>query len=249
MLSGPNDFSKADTMAMGARRLTVDIWSDVVCPWCWIGLTRLEKALVGFADRDAITVKHHSYRLMPGQPPLPVSEIVSRRMGGTAADAARMFAEVEATAAREGLTYHLSDGVTGDTLDAHRLLKLAETEGRGVATLKRFYRAYLTERLSVFDHASLSTLAIEAGLDEARVREVLAGSEFQAEVDADQRALNSLGGNGVPFFIIGDKYGISGAQPVEAFSQALARAWAELPPRPEILAEGEVCGPDGCAAP
>lgn len=230
-------------------KLTVEIWSDVVCPWCWIGLTRLEKALSGFAHREEVSVVHHAYRLMPGQPPLPVEGMVARKMGGSAADAARMFAQVEAVAAEEGLTYHLAGGVTGDTLDAHRLVKLGEAGGRGLDVLKRFYRAYLTERRSVFDHDSLLDLAVEAGLDRDRAHAVLSGTEFQTEIDVDQQALNALGGNGVPFFVIGGKYGISGAQPTQAFAQVLEKAWAEQPARPEIFADGAVCGPDGCEAP
>ncbi|KPH62108.1 DsbA family oxidoreductase [Novosphingobium sp. ST904] len=226
--------------------LIVEIWSDVVCPWCWIGLTRFEKALERFAHHAQVETKHHSYRLMPGQPPLPVAEMVRRKMGGGPAEAARMFAHVEATAAADGLTYHLADSVTGDTLDAHRLIKLGSSEGLGIAMLKRLYRAYLTEQMSVFDHDILLHLAAETGLDPARAQKVLNGDEFHAEIEADQRALNALGGNGVPFFLIGGKYAISGAQPVAAFAQALDRAWAERPLQPLIVAEGPVCGLDGC---
>lgn len=233
-------------MAQNTARLTVDIWTDVVCPWCWIGLTRFEKALAGFAHHEHVAVVHHAFRLMPGQPPLPVAEAIARKMGGGPEDAARMFSHAEATAAAEGLSYHLAGGVTGDTLDAHRLIKLAEAEGRGAEMLKRLYRAYLTERLSVFAHDSLTRLAVEAGLDPARVAEVLAGSEFRAGIEADQRNLNAIGGNGVPFFVIGGSYGISGAQPVEIFAKALDKAWSELPSPIQTFAAGATCGPDGC---
>ncbi|OYW17052.1 MAG: hypothetical protein B7Z52_07385 [Burkholderiales bacterium 12-64-5] len=224
-------------------KLTVEIWSDVICPWCWIGVTRLSKALRAFGRPDQVTVVHHAFRLMPGAPPRAVEEVVSAKMGIARERAAIVFAEVEAVAASEGLTYRLAGTFTGDTLDAHRLVKLAEAKGRGHEGLETFYRGYLSEQASVFERESLLDLAEKAGLDHEEAAAVLDGNAFLAEVDADQRSLQALGGNGVPFFLIGGKYAISGAQPQATFLKALQQAWEE---RPVTIERGNVCGPDGC---
>ncbi|MFC3061595.1 DsbA family oxidoreductase [Paenirhodobacter populi] len=234
-------------MATNTQGLAVEIWSDVVCPWCWIGATRFARALSGFEHRDRVAVTHHAYRLMPGMAPRPVEEIVAAKMGLPASQAGAVFRQVEEAAAGEGLEYHLAGTLTGDTLDAHRLIKLAAQEGRANAMLLRLYRAYLSEKVSVFDHASLLALAAETGIDRDRAQAVLKGDAFGAEVERDQLTLQRLGGNGVPFFLIGGKYAVSGAQSPEVFAQALEKAWADMPARPEVLADGAVCGPDGCA--
>jgi predicted DsbA family dithiol-disulfide isomerase len=142
----------------------------------------------------------------------------------TAAQVAGLDARMEQTAAAEGLEYHLGDGVTGNTLDAHRLLHLAADRGRQDAALERFYRAYFTEGRSLFDDTSLSALAIAAGLDAADVSTVLAGDRYAAAVANDIREAQALGANGVPFFMFDHRFGVSGAQESDVFSQVLARA-------------------------
>lgn len=232
-----------------AQTLTVDVWSDVICPWCWIGLTRFEKALAGFEHRDRVKVVHHAYRLMPGAKPRPVRDVIAGRMNVSPSQVPAVLKQVEDVAASEGLTYRLADTSTGDTLDAHRLIKLAETKGFGHAMLVRLYRAYLSEVISVFDAESLAALAAEVGLDADEARAVIADRAYQAEIDEDQRQLQSLGGSGVPFFVIGGKLAVSGGQPSEVFARALTQGWASLPVPPVVFNEGAVCGPDGCEAP
>jgi predicted DsbA family dithiol-disulfide isomerase len=142
----------------------------------------------------------------------------------TAAQVEALDARMEQTAAVEGLEYHLEDGVTGNTLDAHRLLHLAADRGRQDAALERFYRAYFTEGRSLFDGASLTALAVEAGLDERDVHDVLAGDGYTTAVATDIREAQALGANGVPFFVFDNRFGVSGAQASDVFSQVLARA-------------------------
>lgn len=224
-------------------KLTVEIWSDVICPWCWIGLSRLKNAIGTFEHAGQVAITHHSFRLMPGARPRPVEEVIAAKMGLPAHQASSVFRQVEQVASSEGLNYRLAGTLTGDTLDAHRLIKLAQTQGRGSDMLERLYRACLSEQVSVFERDSLLALALEVGLDRNEAAASLDGDRFRADVEADQRGLQALGGNGVPFFLIGGKVAVSGAQPKETFLHALRKGWDA---RPMDFAEGGVCGPDGC---
>jgi predicted DsbA family dithiol-disulfide isomerase len=138
-----------------------------------------------------------------------------------------MNARMEQTAAEEGLHYDLAGGVTGNTFDAHRLLHLGLDRGRQDEVIERLYRAYFTEKRSIFDHDSLTELAADAGFDRDEVRQMLAGNDYAAAVERDVDEARRLGATGVPFFVIDRRYGISGAQPPHVFSQALGRAWAD----------------------
>ena len=142
----------------------------------------------------------------------------------TVAQVQALDAQMVETAAAEGLEYHLGDGDTGNTLDAHRLIHLAADRGRQDAALERFYRAYFTEGRSVFDAASLAALAVEAGLDAGDVATVLTGDDYATAVANDIREAQAMGANGVPFFVFDHRFGVSGAQASEVFSQVLARA-------------------------
>jgi predicted DsbA family dithiol-disulfide isomerase len=207
--------------------MRIDIWSDVVCPWCYVGKRRFERALAAFEDRGDVEVVHRSFQLDPARPQGQTQKRREMLMGKyrlTAAQVEGLDARMEQTAAAEGLEYHLGDGVTGNTLDAHRLLHLAADRGRQDAALERFYRAYFTEGRSLFDPASLTALAVEAGLDGGEVGTVLAGDDYAAAVANDIREAQALGANGVPFFVFDRRFGVSGAQASEVFSQVLARA-------------------------
>jgi predicted DsbA family dithiol-disulfide isomerase len=207
--------------------MRIDIWSDVVCPWCYVGKRRFERALASFEDRADVEVVHRSFQLDPARRPGQTQKRREMLMGKyrlTAAQVEGLDARMEQTAAAEGLEYHLGDGVTGNTLDAHRLLHLAADRGRQDAALERFYRAYFTEGRSLFDAASLTALAVEAGLDGGEVGTVLAGDDYAAAVANDIREAQALGANGVPFFVFDRRFGVSGAQATEVFSQVLARA-------------------------
>jgi predicted DsbA family dithiol-disulfide isomerase len=207
--------------------MRIDIWSDVVCPWCYVGKRRFERALDAFEDRAEVRVVHRSFQLDPTRPKGETQkrrEMLMSKYHLTAPQVEALDRRMEQTAAADGLEYHMGDGVTGNTLDAHRLLHLAADRGRQDAALERFYRAYFTEGRSLFDEASLTALAVDAGLDEHDVRQVLAGDTYAADVAADIREAQALGANGVPFFVFDHRFGVSGAQAIDVFSQVLARA-------------------------
>ncbi|HZI81246.1 MAG TPA: DsbA family oxidoreductase [Vicinamibacterales bacterium] len=207
--------------------MRVDIWSDIVCPWCYLGKRRFERALAAFEDRAEVEVVHRSFQLDPTRPKGQTQkrrEMLMSKYHLTAAQVQTMDVRMEETAAADGLEYHLGDGVTGNTFDAHRLLHLAGARDRQDATLERFYRAYFTEGRSLFDDDSLRALAVESGLDAADVAGVLAGDTYADAVAADIREAQALGANGVPFFVFDNRFGVSGAQATDVFAQVLARA-------------------------
>ena len=234
----------------------IEIWSDVVCPWCYIGKRRIENALAGFEHADEVEVHWRSFQLDPGAPTEPTESaaaMIARKYGQSAAGAQQMQDRVEAVAAEEGLVYRLSQTLHLNTVDAHRLIHLAHEQGGNELqgrVKEALLKAYFTDARNVADHAVLREVALAAGLEPTRVDEVLASREFEAEVHADAEQAQAYGATGVPFFVIDQKYGVSGAQPTEVFTQVLEKAWSASHPRIEVLATGdgaEACGPDGCA--
>ncbi len=210
--------------------MRIDIWSDLVCPWCYIGKRRFETALAAFPDRDDVTVVHRAFQLDPTMPKGQLfrhRDVLMRKYRMTGPQVAEAQERLVRVAAEEGLEYHLAEAQTGNTLDAHRLVHLADAQGNQDAVIERFFRAHFTEGRSLFDHESLASLAEDAGLEGAR--DLLASDRFASEVVADHQEANALGANGVPFFVLDNRYAISGAQGAQAFADALARA-AEEPP-------------------
>jgi predicted DsbA family dithiol-disulfide isomerase len=212
----------------------IEIWSDVVCPWCYIGKRRLERALGQFEHADEVEVAWRSFQLNPDTPPgtaVPTPDYLARRFGP---QAKAMTGRVAELAAEEGLDFDFDAALTVNTLDAHRLLHLAADLGIGDAAKERLLRAHFTEGADLSDHQTLTRLLGEVGADSERVRAVLAGTEYADTVRADIEQARRLGANGVPFFVIDRKYGISGAQPAGTFLQALRTAYAgeTAPPRP-----------------
>ena len=210
--------------------MRIDIWSDLVCPWCYVGKRRFEQALAAFEHSDAVEVVHRSFQLNPSAPKgetAPRRDVLKAKYGLTDAQADQMDAKMERTAAEAGLEYHLAGGLTGNTFDAHRLLHLARDRGLQDAAIERFYRAYFTERRSLFDRESLVTLAVEAGLTRQEVQSVLEGDAYADAVKADGEEARAAGANGVPFYVIDGRYAVSGAQPAHVFVETLARAWAD----------------------
>ena len=233
--------------------MKVEIWSDVVCPWCYIGKRRIENALAEFGHADEVEVHWRSYQLDPGAPTEPTetsTAMIARKYGQSPDGAKQMQDRVEAVAAEVGLVYRLSQTLHLNTVDAHRLIHLAHQQGgndlQGRAK-EALLAAYFTEARNVADHAVLRDVAVGAGLDAVRVDEVLGSREFETYVQSDIEQAQAYGATGVPFFVIDQKYGVSGAQPAEVFTQVLERAWSESHPQIEVLATGEECGPDGCA--
>jgi predicted DsbA family dithiol-disulfide isomerase len=210
--------------------MRVDVWSDLICPWCYLGKRRLERALAGFEHRAQVEVVHRAFELDPARPRDRTFDRVAslaEKYGLTETRARAMEEEMERRASGDGLEYHLLGGVVGNTFDAHRLVHLARARGSEGTVLERLYRAHFTENRSIFDPASLAALGAEAGLDLEEARRALDGDAHAAEVRADERTAHELGVTGVPFFVLGGRYAVSGAQPPEVLGQALERAWAE----------------------
>lgn len=208
--------------------MLVEIWSDVVCPWCYVGKRNLEAALAEFPHADEVTIAWRSFELDPTTPKrveLSMDEVLARKYGMSpeqATDANRRMTEL---AASVGLDYHLDQVQIGNTFDAHRLLHLAADEGLGGALKERLLRAYFTEGRAISDPDVLSALAADVGMDGARVADVLAGDEFAAEVRADEARAMELGSTGVPFFVFDERLGVPGAQPPDVLLRLLNRAW------------------------
>ena len=207
--------------------MKIEIWSDVVCPWCYIGKRRLERALTEFEHADQVAIAWRSFQLNPEAPrgeAVPTGEYLARRFGP---QAAQMTARVAEIAKGEGLEFDTSRALSVNTLDAHRLLHLAADLGMADAAKERLLHAHFMEGADLSDPDTLVALMQEAGADPDRARGVLDGDDYSGDVLSDISEAQALGATGVPFFVIDRKYGISGAQPAETFLQALRAAWTE----------------------
>ena len=228
--------------------MDVEIWSDVVCPWCYVGKRQFEEALGRFGHADGVTVSWRSFELDPSSPTevgMSMDRILERKYGMSADQAQAANQKMTALAAGVGLEYHLDRVRAGNTFDAHRLIHLAATHGLGGAMKERLLAAYFTEGRSVGEHATLTELATEVGLDPVETSEMLAGESFAAEVRADEARATALGATGVPFFVIDETYGVAGAQGADALLGALERAWAET--HPLTVLTPEEAGPNDAA--
>jgi predicted DsbA family dithiol-disulfide isomerase len=226
----------------------VEIWSDIACPWCYIGKRRFEAALAGFEHRDDMTVTWRSFQLDPGAPAEREGELaqhLASKYGSSVEQARERQAQITALAAAEGLDFRFDRARAGNTFDAHRLVHLAAAHGVQDTMKERLMRAYLTEGALMTDHPTLARLAAEVGLPAREVAELLAGDRFAAQVREDARTGAALGITGVPFFVVDRAFGASGAQPPEVLRGLLEHAW-EARPRVEVPTTGESCGVDGC---
>jgi predicted DsbA family dithiol-disulfide isomerase len=210
--------------------MQVEIWSDVVCPWCYLGKRRFERALADFGHRDQVEVVHRSFELDPSAPPgvtTPTIDMLAAKYAMSPEQAHQAQRQMEERAAADGLTFRMSGLRSGNTRDAHRLLQLAKETGQQNELMERLQRAYFTDGESIFDHESLARLAAEAGLDPGEASDVLASGRYTDHVETDEKMAEALGATGVPLFVIDRKYGISGAQPPETITAVLDRAWTE----------------------
>jgi predicted DsbA family dithiol-disulfide isomerase len=226
----------------------VEIWSDIACPWCYIGKRRFEAALAQFEHRDDVRVTWRSFELDPAAPDERKGERAIRlaeKYAISVEQAREMERRMTETAAGEGLDFRLHLARSGATFDAHRLVHLAGEHGLQDAVKERLLRAYFSEGELLSDHDTLILLARELGLDEDEVREMLAGDRFADEVREDERTAVGLGISAVPTFVLDRAIGVSGAQPPEALLELLREGWARRSPAP-VIAGGEACGPDGC---
>ena len=232
-------------------KLRVDVWSDIACPWCFIGKRRLEAALAQFADSSQVEVVWHAFELDPSAPPerersQSYAERLAKKYGFAVAQAEARISQLTAVAKADGLDFDFEHIRPGNTFDAHRLVHLGSELGLQDEVKERFLSAYLTQGEAIGDRITLQRLALEAGLPEADVSRVLSGTDYAAEVRADEAQARELGINGVPFFVFDERLAVSGAQPAEVLLGALERAARERADEPVPLAEGAACGPDGC---
>jgi predicted DsbA family dithiol-disulfide isomerase len=206
--------------------LTVEIWSDVVCPWCYVGKRRFERALAAFEHRDDVEVTWRSFELDPGAPrerEHSPAEHLAGKYGMSVEQAESTHAQMTELAAGEGLEYHLERTRGGNSFDAHRLIHLAAEHGLGDEMQERLMRAYFTEGEAIGDPETLARLAAEVGVEPP------AGDAYADAVRADEQLAVSIGIQGVPFFVLNRRYGVSGAQPAELLLQALEKAWEDGP--------------------
>lgn len=210
--------------------MRVDIWSDIVCPWCYIGKRRFEAALAKFSHGAEVEVTFHSFELDPHSTRIHEGnhvEYLTKKYRIAPAQAQQMIDRVTRNAEEAGLEFHLEQARGGNTFDAHRLLHLARSHGKQAELKERFMRAYFTEGASIGDHEVLASLATEVGLAETETHDVLSSNRFAAETRGDEQIATELGISGVPFYVIGARLGLSGAQPPEVMLQALERGWRE----------------------
>lgn len=213
--------------------LTIEIWSDVVCPFCYIGKRELEGALARFAHRDSVRIVWKSFELDPGAPALSTENtyaMLSRKYGMTHEQAVERTRGVRERAAGLGLLYDFDKTVVGSSFDAHRLLQFAKTKGKGDAMKERLFKAYFTEGKHIADLATLVALAKEVGLNAAEVEAVLKSNAYTTEVRKDEEAARQLGISGVPFFAFDRRFAVSGAQTGDVFLRALEQAWVASAP-------------------
>jgi len=220
----------------------IEIWSDVICPFCYIGKTQLEAALAEVGAQA--TIEHKAFRLMPGDPVSTVEDMFARKYGQTPEQAQASKRNVEGTAAQAGLEFHITGTKVGDTTDAHKLLILAGDKGVQLPLLNRLYRAYFTETRDIFKRETLLELAVETGLDRQEAEAALDSAELKARVEADQRTAQNFNVRGVPFVVIDRKIAVSGAQGRPYFVGALRSAIANQPAQRKPA--GGVCDVDGC---
>lgn len=205
--------------------MQIEIWSDVICPWCYIGKRRFETALAQFAQRDRVSVIWRSFELDPNAPrryPGTLREMLAKKYGVSLQQAAAMNARVTEIAKEVGLDYHLEQARPGNTFDAHRLLHFAAAQAPDEGATERIMHAYFCEALPVGDRAALARLAPAFGIAEADAQALLASDGYGEAVRGDESRAAQLGITGVPFFVFADKYAVSGAQAVEVFAAALA---------------------------
>ena len=228
--------------------MKVEIWSDVMCPFCYIGKRRFEGALAQFAQGKDVEVVWRSFQLdpeMPAEAGKNINEYLAERKGWTLQYAQQVNSQVTTMAAEAGLKYDFDKAVVANSFDAHRFSHLAAKYGKGDAAEESLFKAYFTEGKNIADHAVLAQLGASIGLDAAEVTTTLAGNTYAREVQQDVEEAAALGARGVPFFVIDRKYAVSGAQPEDVFLQALTRAYNEQAATGEQDATGDSCSIDG----
>lgn len=233
--------------------MRIDIWSDIACPWCAVGKANLDTALAEFPH--PVEVVWRSFELDPGATDVREADyarLLARKYGTSDAGGQAMIDRMVATGRDAGVTLDFSAIKPGNTFDAHRVVHLGAARGLQNAVKERFLSGYLSEGVAISDHDEIARMAVEAGLDETEVRQVLASDAYSEDVRGDEQQAMDLGCSGVPFFVIGGRLAVPGAQSPATLLRALEKAW-ELT-APVVVVDGlgtgaDVCGPDGCAVP
>jgi len=232
--------------------MRVDIWSDVMCPFCYIGKRRFEAALASFNHKENIEVVWHSFQLDPDSKPQPDKDVytwLAERKGISLAQSKQMHERVVNMAKDAGLEYNFDKAVIANSFDAHRIAQYAKTQGKGDAIEEQLFRGYFTEGKDISNHEVLTDMCVSIGLDAAAVKAILSGNDFADAVHEDVNMASQLRINGVPFFVLNNKYGVSGAQESATFAQALNKAWEEYEQeQPQITVLGDdsaACEPGG----
>lgn len=226
--------------------MRIDVWSDILCPFCHVGRRHLELALTQFEHADEVDVVWHSFmldRAAPAEDPRSMPEILSAKYGVSEEQAVAQQERMAADAAAVGLDFQWERIVAGSSYDAHRLIHLARSLGLEARVTERVMRAWYSEGASIGDHETLVRLAVEAGLDEATVRALLESDEHGIDVRTDVALATQLGIGAVPTFVLDRRYAVSGAQPVDVLLDALRQAWELQGSEPEPSEQaGGCCG-------
>ena len=233
--------------------MKIEIWSDYACPYCYIGERQLEKALESFSGEESIDISYKGFELDPSasyETTSDTRERISEKYHISLEQAQQMIDRITEYAKSVGLDYNYGTTRYTNTFDAHRIAKYAETKGKGIEISEKLLHAYFTENKQMSDHKVLTDIAIKIGLDKLEVEDILKGEElkFAEDVRNDEYEASRLGIHAVPFFVINEKYSISGAQPQEVFEQAIEKALKEEKIEVDNLG-GMVCNSDGCSIP
>jgi predicted DsbA family dithiol-disulfide isomerase len=231
--------------------MKVEIWSDVVCPFCYVGKRKFENALGQFAHQADVQVEWKSFQLTPDFVPVPGESIhasLAKKKGVSEAEGRRMGDQMTLIAKEVGLNYDFDKTIPANTFLAHQLIHFADHQGQQGAMKERLFAAYYLEGQDINTIDNLVKLAAEIGLDADAARQALEAGTYANEVRRDEYEAQQIGVRGVPFFVFDDKYAVSGAQPSEVFAEVLGKVWEEAHPKvqPTMLADGPACGPDGC---
>ncbi len=236
--------------------MKIEVWSDYVCPFCYIGKRRLEEALASFPHRDKVEVEFKSFELDPHAnypKDASIHEILGKKYGTTFEEGKKMNDNMARQAETVGLTFNFDTAIPANTFLAHRFAKFAEIKGKAPELTERLLLAYFTESKDINDINTLVELAEEVGLNRLETEKMLQSSDFEQDVRADEEEARAIGVQGVPFFVLNRKYAISGAQPTEVFVGALEKVWEEENPKPTFTSlngnEGAVCTDEGCEPP
>lgn len=232
--------------------MKIEIWSDIMCPFCYIGKRNMETALQQFDEANQIEIEWKSFQLDPTLPQVATDtqeEYLSKRKGFTLEQVKVMLENVTQTAKEAGLNYQLENSIVVNSLNAHKLIQFAKTKGLGDQAEERLFYAYFTEAKDIANLEILTQLGTEIGLDETELQTAFTDTQYSEKVNRDIQEANAIGVTGVPFFVFDRKYAVSGAQPPQAFLETLEQSfgeWKEKNPFKKLnVSEGESCDLDG----